>query len=78
MERVRTAGTATNTGNVFELSGIRSDGAEFPLECSLASWAAEARLFFTAILRDSGARKQTEAGAEGERSSLRARHEGIE
>ena len=43
-----------------ELSGIRRDGSEFPLELSVASWGTNTGRFFTGILRDITDRKNSE------------------
>ncbi len=58
--RFLAGGEARVVGKTVEMAGRRKDGAEFPLELSLASWKAGGQMFFTGILRDIGARKQAE------------------
>ncbi len=47
-------------GNTIELAGLRSNGSEFPMEVSVASWGAENETFFSAIIRDVTERKAAE------------------
>lgn len=44
-------------GKTIELTGIKKNGSEFPIELSLASWQVENKGFFTAIIRDITERK---------------------
>ncbi|MBI4708961.1 MAG: PAS domain S-box protein [Candidatus Portnoybacteria bacterium] len=39
-------------GKTIEMTGVRKDKTEFPLELSLAKWETEEGIFFTAIIRD--------------------------
>jgi diguanylate cyclase (GGDEF)-like protein/PAS domain S-box-containing protein len=47
-------------GRTMEVAACRSDGAEFPVELSLANWEARGQNFVTAIIRDITDRRQAE------------------
>ena len=47
-------------GRTVEVAARRSDGAEFPVELSLANWEAKGQTFVTAIIRDITDRRQAE------------------
>jgi len=59
--RYLATGEARVVGKTVELAGRKKNGAEFPLELSLASWRRGSEVAFTAIIRDISQRKQTEA-----------------
>ncbi len=66
------AGAKTNmTGKIMQRTGLRKDGSEFPLECSMSSWETSGGLFVTAIIRDIIERKRTE-------EALRDSHEKLD
>jgi hypothetical protein len=60
LQRFISTGQARIIGKTLELEARRKDGAEFPMEISLASWATAKGTFFTAILRDITDRKRAE------------------
>lgn len=61
MEQVASTGESDLIGRTVEATGLRKDGAEFPLELSVATWKAKEELFFTVIARDITYRKEAEA-----------------
>ncbi|HXF94694.1 MAG TPA: PAS domain S-box protein, partial [Gemmatimonadales bacterium] len=64
LARYRAGGEARVVGRTVELAGRRKDGAEFPIELSLAAWSGGEGPSFTAILRDISDRKQAQAAIE--------------
>ena len=60
MKQVITAGESDLIGKAIEVTGVRKDGGEFPLELSLATWRTRGETFFTAIARDITERKRAE------------------
>lgn len=60
LNRVISTGESDIIGKTIEVSALRKNGGEFPVELSLAKWKACRGLFFTAIMRDITKRKQTE------------------
>jgi len=60
MVRFNTSSELDPARNQLELTGLRKDGSEFPIELSLASWQANEGMFFTGIIRDITERKAVE------------------
>jgi len=52
LQRVISSGKTTVAGQSRQMTGLRKNGSEFPLELSLAKWKTNEGLFFTAIIRD--------------------------
>ncbi|MBF0537906.1 MAG: PAS domain S-box protein [Nitrospirae bacterium] len=57
---VNKTGISRHSGKVLDLTALRKDGSEFPIELSLTRWNIGERLYFTAIIRDVTRRKQIE------------------
>ena len=60
IEQLRQGGETLLLGKTLELSGLRADGTEFPLELSLAVWMFRGNPIFAAIIRDITKRKSAE------------------
>lgn len=58
VERMRSGGESRVLGRTLELSGIRKNGEEFPLELSLSSWKTAKGIFYSGIMRDISERKR--------------------
>ena len=60
IRRVSSGGPSHVIGKTVELSAIRKDGSEFPVELSLATWLLDEKRYYTGIIRDISERKQAE------------------
>lgn len=60
MKRVSSGGQSRVIGKTVELAALRKNGAEFPVELSLATWFLDDDQYFTGIIRDISERKQAE------------------
>ncbi len=61
LKRYLDTGAAVIIGRRLELTGLRADGSEFPMELSVNAISEDGPPLFTATLRDITDRKQTEA-----------------
>ena len=60
IRRVSSGGPSNVIGKTVELAANRKDGAEFPVELSLATWFLDDKRYYTGIIRDISERKQAE------------------
>jgi len=67
LEHAASAGALQLGGRTLELTGLRRDETEFPIELTLASWRAGGEVFYGGIARDTSERKRAEAALQRER-----------
>ena len=65
-------------GRTVEIAGVRADGAEFPLELSLAAFQTSKGLLFSGILRDITARKTAERDLQAKNEELARSNQELE
>ncbi|MEO5345631.1 MAG: PAS domain S-box protein [Magnetococcus sp. YQC-9] len=72
-QRFLDTGLAPLLGQTTEMSGLRKDGQEFPLEMSLNAWThADGTRYFSAVIRDITERKLAEAALLSAKESAEA------
>jgi PAS domain S-box-containing protein len=72
IKRVVSGGPKHVIGKAVELSGVRKNGEEFPLELTLSTWELDGRIFFGAIIRDISERKAAEQLMKDKESRFRS------
>src|SRR5205823_2153442 len=58
--RVAASGESKLAGQVVELTAVRRDGGEFPVELSIGVWESDEGMMFSGVIRDITERKQAE------------------
>jgi two-component system, LuxR family, sensor kinase FixL len=70
-EDFRISGRGRAVGNVLELTALRKDGTEFPIEIAVSGFKKSDKWCAAAIIRDISERKKAQAALERERGTLR-------
>ncbi len=78
IRRYLETGRPSLIGGVAELSGLKKDGAELPIELALSTWRTKDGRFFTGIIRDITERKEVHRELEQRRSESEERNEELE
>lgn len=77
MQRLRGGARPHLLGKVLELTGLRKNGDEFPIELMLGSWSSADGTHFSAVIRDVSERKRAESGLRLAASVYANSYEGI-
>ncbi len=78
IERVAGGGETHVIGQTVELMGLHSEGREFPIELSLATWESGGDRFFSGIVRDITERKRAEEKLQKANAELAEKSEMLE
>lgn len=78
LTRYLATGEGRVVGRTVELTGLRADGTEFPVELSLASWSDGRGPAFAAIIRDISARREAEEALRRNAAALEAANSELE
>ena len=60
LARTGSTGKGCEIGSVLEMHGLKKEGAEFPIELTLATWDSATGRFYSGIIRDISTRKKAE------------------